>query len=226
MRFLTRWRSPKALKYLGIAVCLAVLAGGALAIGAYATGNTVFYACYNPDGGSLTHVSLGQPTDCPSGMTSVSWSQIGPQGPQGPQGPAGPQGPTGPQGPAGPQGATGPQGPAGPTGATGPAGPAGPAGTGIWAVVNGTGSLAYGRHATTATQTSDLHYEVTFDQDVSRCAYAVTPWAFNIPNASVAGMAIPQSTNPAGSPNVVIVTLEHPDGTNAGIYAFSLIVAC
>jgi len=61
---------------------------------------------------------------CPSGTTTISWSQFGPTGPQGATGPAGVLGVLGPQGPAGPIGMTGPMGPTGAQGAQGEEGPA------------------------------------------------------------------------------------------------------
>jgi hypothetical protein len=78
---------------------------------------------------------------------------------------------------------------------------------------------------TSATTTSDGHFEVTFDRDVSGCAYAVTTIAFS-PEAGLSTSAISQSTNPAGSPNTVIVTIERANGSNVTVYGFSLIVAC
>jgi hypothetical protein len=108
MRFPT---SRKARLLVGVCVVASV---GAVATAVQASipdGNTI-HACY--DGGGVLKVSsTGQ---CPSGFTSLSWSQTGPTGPQGPAGADGAQGATGdrgPQGDTGPTGATGPQGPAG-----------------------------------------------------------------------------------------------------------------
>jgi hypothetical protein len=75
---------------------------------------------------------------------------------------------------------TGPQGPAGATGATGAQGPAGESATALWAVVrmNGEGQeeIQYGSHAVSVArfvnENGSVRYEVTFDQDVSQCAYA------------------------------------------------------
>jgi hypothetical protein len=98
----------------------AVLLFGFLVSSASATSTpTTFYACVNPNSGSIYMVQQNQNCKSPE-YTKISWNQIGPTGPEGPAGPAGPQGPQGPAGTAGPQGS---QGPAGPQGPQGPAGP-------------------------------------------------------------------------------------------------------
>jgi Collagen triple helix repeat (20 copies) len=110
-------KPAKKLGLLAAALVTAVALGTGIAVAAGVTlpfsgdGNTI-NGCYS-SGGALKVLTPSEPT-CPSGYTSISWNQTGPQGPPGP---------TGPQGPAGPQG------PQGDTGPTGPAGPAGPAGT-------------------------------------------------------------------------------------------------
>jgi hypothetical protein len=77
----------------------------------------------------------------------------------------------------GPQGA---QGPAGANGAPGPAGPIGPQGLPgttdfVWAVVNVLGELTRGSHAVSSTYVGfGGIYRVTFDRDVSQCAYVAT----------------------------------------------------
>jgi hypothetical protein len=108
MRFPT---SRRARLLVGVCVAASV---GAVATAVQASipdGNTI-HSCY--DGGGVLKVA--STAQCPSGLTSLSWSQTGPTGPQGPTGAAGAQGATGdrgPQGATGPEGATGPQGPAG-----------------------------------------------------------------------------------------------------------------
>ena len=77
-----------------------LVAAAAVGVGAYADGNTVFYACYNSFSRSLSNVALGSPVDCSPRLTPVSWSQSGPTGPQGPTGATGPTGPTGAAGAA------------------------------------------------------------------------------------------------------------------------------
>jgi hypothetical protein len=80
-------------------------------------------------------------------------------------------GPAGATGSQGPQGAQGPEGPEGPVGPTGPAGGA----TVLWAQVSSTGVLGFNNGVDSVTNPSTGHYQVTFDQDVSQCAYVVTP---------------------------------------------------
>src|SRR6266566_5205126 len=64
--------------------------------------------CYKPSDGKL--FIIDSTATCPSGTTTLTWNQTGPQGPAGPQGQTGA---TGPQGSTGATGATGPQGSAG-----------------------------------------------------------------------------------------------------------------
>ena len=120
------------------------------------------------------------------GLTGVA----GPTGPAGPAGPAGIQGLTGDIGPAGPQGlqgltgatgatgAAGAQGIQGLTGATGATGATGPQGipgvsaVPIFAKIDGTGALVFGRHVNSVSYSGALTktYTITFDQDISQCA--------------------------------------------------------
>lgn len=82
--------------------------------------------------------------------------------------------PRGAQGLKGDTGATGVQGPAGVDGATGEKGDKGDAGadaTKLWAVVNTNGSLARGSGVTASTRPVPAQYTVTFNRDVSKCAY-------------------------------------------------------
>jgi hypothetical protein len=101
----------------------------------------------------------------------VALGNTGPAGAAGPAGPAGPAGANGLNGAPGPQG---PPGPPGATGATGPAGPAGTPGTGVslWAVVPTAGDvLTRSKGALGVTRPGTGNYVVTFNQDVSNCAY-------------------------------------------------------
>ena len=97
----------------GAAVVMAVALGTGVAWAAGVTlpfsgdGNTI-NGCYSA-GGIVKLLTPSVPT-CPSGFTSITWNQTGPQGPQGPAGPQGPLGDTGPQGLQGPQGPPGPVG--------------------------------------------------------------------------------------------------------------------
>jgi hypothetical protein len=58
-------------------------------------------------------------------------------------------------------------------GPPGPAGPAGPAGavTRLWAIINGSGSIARGVGVTSAGRMGLGQYEVIFAQDVQNCVY-------------------------------------------------------
>jgi hypothetical protein len=130
----------------------------------------------------------------------------GNRGPRGALGPAGAAGAQGPQGPAGPKGD---QGVFGPPGATGPVGPQGPPGTGgdfVWAVVSVLGVLTRGSHAVSSTHNGFGYYEVTFDQDVSDCAYLATL------SGTLSGMLY--TGHPA--PNVVAVHTFADFTTNQG----------
>jgi hypothetical protein len=61
----------------------------------------------------------------------------------------------------------------GPRGRTGPAGPAG-AVTRLWAVVNGSGSIARGAGTTSAGRLGAGVYEVVFGQNVTNCAFVAS----------------------------------------------------
>jgi hypothetical protein len=89
------------------------------------------------------------------------------KGNRGPRGFAGAPGQQGVQGPAGANGANG---------APGPQGPPGPAADLVWAVVDVLGQLTRGSHAVSSTYVGlgGGFYQVTFDQDVSDCAYVAT----------------------------------------------------
>lgn len=148
----SRWVTPAAV--VGAVAVLGVAATGGIALASSSTSSSAeIRACYKPgtDPAELK-VLTSDKASCPSGDTTITWNQLGPQGPKGDTGPQGPKGATGatgekgatgatgPAGPkgatgdtgatgaAGPIGATGAQGPAGATGATGDTGPAGPAG--------------------------------------------------------------------------------------------------
>jgi hypothetical protein len=116
------------------AVLALVLASGVTWV--FAQGGEI-HACVNPAGQIRI---VGDPADCKSQETRLTWNIIGPPGPKGDKGdpgPTGPQGATGSTGPPGPKGdkgdqgdpgQTGATGPTGATGATGPMGPTGPKG--------------------------------------------------------------------------------------------------
>src|SRR4051794_16113944 len=112
----------------------ALLAGGAMAVGAIPGSNGTINGGYAKKTGNLRVVSAS--SKCKKGETRISWNQKGLKGDTGAAGVAGARGAIGPAGPSGvtataaigpegPAGAAGPEGPAGPAGAEGPQGPAG-----------------------------------------------------------------------------------------------------
>ena len=126
----------------------------------------------------------------PAGARGAA-GDTGPAGATGPQGAKGDPCPPsdllcrGPKGDTGATGAAGPQGAKGDTGATGAAGPQGLKGdkgdpgtngapaTALWAVVGLDGTLARGSHVVSTSRLPGLTavYRVTFDRDVSNCAF-------------------------------------------------------
>ena len=96
------------------------------------------------------------------------------KGNRGPRGLAGAPGQQGAQGLAGAQGPAGANGANGAAGPIGPQGPPGPAADLVWAVVDVFGNLTRGSHALSSAQPGVGVYRVTFDQDVSDCAYVAS----------------------------------------------------
>lgn len=93
-------------------------AGGAIAVAAGGSGNTI-HGCYRTNGNGASKGTLRIADRCGRHEQAITWNKRGPRGLQGATGPAGPQGQKGDTGPQGPAGATGPQGPAGPAGPAG-----------------------------------------------------------------------------------------------------------
>ena len=87
-------------KRLGIfGAVVGLFAGGVSFANASSTpNNTVFYACLNIKGGTLTKVNTTGPISCSSPSTPVSWNSSGIQGIQGIQGAVGAKGDTGSRG--------------------------------------------------------------------------------------------------------------------------------
>jgi hypothetical protein len=133
-----------------MAICVTIVAGGALAGGTYAGAQSLITSRQIKDGTILmrdlnprarTALRIGAIGEQGSPGPAGERGPGGPQGAQGPPGGPGPPGPIGPQGLrgddgvdgndglAGPQGLQGEQGPSGGTGAQGPRGEAGPQGT-------------------------------------------------------------------------------------------------
>ena len=82
-------------------------------------------------------------------------------------------------GAVGPQGPAGPQGQAGAEGDSGPKGSDGKAATSLWAAVNLDGTLKGSAGVVSATRLSTGAYQVTFAQDVSKCAIVAQPNVFS-----------------------------------------------
>jgi hypothetical protein len=202
-----------------IAIAIAAALGTALLGGvAWATipdSGGVIHACFDSKSGNLRVLDAPSHT-CGKFETSLDWNQQGSPGPAGPAGAAGAAGPAGPTGSAGATGAAGPAGPAGPTG------PAGADATNLWALVSDDGSLRAGSHATAATSVGSSEFRVTFDQDVSACAYSVTqqtPGGFFDGNQNLY-----QATSLTG--NVVAVRVNAAGGGTPNQQNFSLAVFC
>lgn len=115
--------------------------------------------------------------------------------------------------PAGPEGPRGPEGPEGPQGETGPAG-ASPVTR--FARVSDTGVLVAGSPGTTAARSGLGDYQVTFDRDVSGCAYGATANDFD---RNVATAPRP------GASSTVDVIVDNGDNAVADV-GFYLLVYC
>jgi hypothetical protein len=140
------------LSYANVAATLALLfamSGGAIAAtGGFSSGGKL-QACVNEEGG----IKLLKPGKrCKHGQAAVSWNQVGQAGAPGAKGVAGPPGATGGQGPQGASGAS--------------------AST-TWASVKENGQLVAGR-GVTAVEGSSGVYDVSFNQDISKCGSLAT----------------------------------------------------
>jgi type VI secretion system secreted protein Hcp len=92
---------------VAVPTAAALIAGGAVALGAIPSSDGTIHACYATGGaptGALRIVDEG--VSCGTGETAISWNQRGPAGPAGPAGPTGPTGDTGTSG-SGSTGSTG-----------------------------------------------------------------------------------------------------------------------
>jgi hypothetical protein len=79
-----------------------------------------------------------------------------------------------PAGPAGPQGSAGPAGPKGDRGDRGDKGDQGEPATRLWMTVNDNGTVARESGGASASRAATGQYFVTFDRDVSQCAWLAT----------------------------------------------------
>ena len=94
--------------------------------------------------------------------------------------------------------------------------------TGRWAVVDSNGTLVRGNKVVSATRTGEGAYQVTFNRDVSACAYSVTPLAENGAFPIRTAAASTGGFRPADAVGVAIIS-------SAGAFldgGFSLIVTC
>ena len=108
------------------------------------------------------------------GATGVQGA-TGATGPQGKEGKTGATGATGAEGGTGGKGPTGPEGKEGKQGKEGAKGEAGAAATTLWTVVAATGELVRGGTGSLeAEQLEPGLYQVTFNRDVTKCAYIVS----------------------------------------------------
>src|SRR3954467_14676411 len=109
-------------KALAACTGAALLAGGAMAIGAVPGSNGTINGCYAKKTGTLRVVSAS--AHCKRSETRISWNQKGLKGDTGAAGPAGARGAIGPAGPSGLSATAGAPvaGPAGPEGPQGPKG--------------------------------------------------------------------------------------------------------
>jgi hypothetical protein len=177
------------------ALAVAVFAGAGYAAIPDSGGD--IHACYDKVSGQMRifDSETNTPKKCGAKEAELSWNQQGIQGAPGPQGEQGEQGEPGPPGPA-------------------------PAS--LWAVYQGNGfdRLLRASHATGVSRGGDLRVTVTFDQDVSKCAYLATPLAPGASN-SLAPTAGPDPNDP----HKVIVATQFPDSTIVDS-GFSLAVFC
>lgn len=112
-------------------------------------------------------------------------------------------------------------GPRGPRGLTGPAGPPG-AVTRLWAVVNGSGSIARSAGTTSAGRLAAGVYEVIFGQNVQNCVY-VASVGDSGDGTGTSGAAT--TARRAGNGNGVRVETRNLAGAAAD-RAFHLVVVC
>jgi hypothetical protein len=177
---------------------LVLAAVGAVMIAALAAAPqsqaSTIYACVKTKNGTPRIVS--KKTKCKKGEKKLSW---------------------GSQGSAGKNGAPG---------AAGAKGEAGPAATSLWAVVEFNGTLVRGGTgavSSTSIVATPSHYIVTFNRDVTKCAYIATPAATSATTLPPVGF---DSVAPAeGNPDGVFVKTETSGGTEQQ-ESFDLAVFC
>ena len=177
------------------ALAVAVLAGTGYA--AIPDGGGVIHGCYDKVGGQVRNFDsqTNTPKKCGLQEVQINWNQ---------------------------QGIPGPRGPQGEQGEPGEPGPPGPAAASLWAVYQGNGfdRLLRASHATDASRGGDFRVTVTFDQDVSHCAYLATPLGTGVSDS----LAPTTEPDPNTSHRVIVAT-QFPDGTIVDS-GFSLVVFC
>jgi hypothetical protein len=106
----------------------------------------------------------------------------------------------------------------------GPAGPPGPPAINLWAVVNGPdGTLARGSGVTAAGMIGFADYVVSFNRDVSRCAYLATAGTAGTGLQGPGGIlhVSQQEFNPTG-----VRVRTHDENAMPAIRSFHLAVVC
>ena len=96
----------KLSKRLVVFTLLAIVLSGTVVWSVIAAGGEI-HACVNPGGQPRI---VGDPGDCKSQETPLTWNIVGPQGPKGDKGDKGDPGPPGPKGDTGDPGPQGPPG--------------------------------------------------------------------------------------------------------------------
>ena len=189
----TRRRSYRWQMTVGAVVAAGALAVAGIALASIPGQDGMIHGCYNTTNGSLRVVD--DSASCKTHETAIQWNQTGPQGPQG---------------------------------VPGPAGPPGPAATSLWAVmersINASGAVEftyYGSHLISAEGYPNTRHTLTFDRDVSRCAYTATGRDHEH-DAIATAQPVPED------PRAVDVTMEVlPDAVGVTVLApFSLVVTC
>jgi hypothetical protein len=189
---------------MAVALLALVVAMGGFAVAANSAPKGTFTACLKTRTGALRVVSAGK--HCRRGESKVTWNQQGPVGATGP---------------------TGPTGVAGPTGLPGVKGDAGAPATKLWAAVRANGTKARGSGVASTQRISTGFYEVTFDRDVTQCAFAATlgdPDTLFIPGGQV-GAAQNVGGGFSNLPTQVLVATSNSAGASTDLPSF-LAVFC
>ena len=191
-------RTGQARTWAATTVVAIVLGSGAMALASIPAADGTISGCFKNNSGDLRVIDAPAES-CKNNETAIQWNQAGQPGAPGPQGPQGEPGPVGPAGPAG-------------------------AADNVFAnvfprfvdpdiLLDVTGNHVLGAVAVSSPTAS----KVTFDRDVTDCAYAAT--------GRDALDRIRTDRDPV-DPNSVLVTTRLAGANNDGFGSFSLIVAC